>query len=81
MATPSLSFGDIHVLHPEHYSNNGYPHDAWTQMRREDPVYWWDKTEGLPFWPRRISLDRPVPGIERRLYSANLTIGDHVREL
>jgi cytochrome P450 len=64
MATPSLSFGDIHVLHPEHYSHNGYPHDAWTQMRREDPVYWWDKTEGLPFWC--ITKHADIIGISKR---------------
>ena len=64
MATPSLSFDDIHVLHPEHYAHNGYPHDAWTQMRREDPVYWWDKTEGLPFWC--ITKHADIVGISKR---------------
>ncbi|MBW2386706.1 MAG: cytochrome P450 [Deltaproteobacteria bacterium] len=27
-----------------------YPHDIWRWMRANDPVFWWDKTDGRPFW-------------------------------
>jgi cytochrome P450 len=43
-------FGDFNIVHPSDYAAHGYPHHAWTWMRREDPVYWWDRTEGIPFW-------------------------------
>jgi len=41
---------DFNLVHPAHYAEHGYPHDLWTKLRREDPVHWFDKTDGLPFW-------------------------------
>ncbi len=41
---------DRNILHPDTYVEHGYPHDIWTRLRAEDPVFWWDKTEGMPFW-------------------------------
>ena len=38
------------LVHPERYVRHGYPHEIWTELRREDPVHWWDRTEGRPFW-------------------------------
>jgi len=29
---------------------NGVPHDTFTQLRREDPVSWWDEEDGKGFW-------------------------------
>ena len=44
------SFEDFHLIHPDHYAARGYPHPAWTRLRREDPVHWFDRTRGMPFW-------------------------------
>jgi cholest-4-en-3-one 26-monooxygenase len=41
---------DVNIVHPDHYVAEGYPHDVWTWLRREDPVHWFDRTEGVPFW-------------------------------
>jgi cytochrome P450 len=41
---------DTNIVHPEYYSRHGYPHDVWERMRAEDPVSWWDNTNGVPFW-------------------------------
>jgi cytochrome P450 len=38
------------LIHPDDYADHGYPHDVWTRLRREDPVHWYDRTEGPPFW-------------------------------
>ncbi len=38
------------IIHPDTYAQHGYPHDVWTKLRAEDPVCWWDKTDGMPFW-------------------------------
>jgi cytochrome P450 len=38
------------IIHPDWYATRGYPHEVWTRLRREDPVHWWDRTEGIPFW-------------------------------
>jgi cytochrome P450 len=47
---PSSTPADFHLVHPDHYAAHGYPHSIWTRLRREDPVHWWDRTEGIPFW-------------------------------
>lgn len=41
---------NFNLVHPAHYAEHGYPHEIWTRLRREDPVHWFDKTEGPPFW-------------------------------
>ncbi len=41
---------DFNIVHPDDYAAHGYPHDIWTRLRAESPVYWWDQTEGIPFW-------------------------------
>jgi cytochrome P450 len=38
------------LIHPDDYADHGYPHPVWTRLRREDPVHWFDRTEGPPFW-------------------------------
>jgi len=38
------------IVDPEVYAAYGYPHDIWTRLRREDPVFRWEATEGMPFW-------------------------------
>ncbi len=50
MASAQPPYGDINIVHPELYANSGYPHDAWTWMRKNDPVHYFENTEGLPFW-------------------------------
>ena len=42
--------GEASLVHPDDYADRGYPHDVWTRLRREDPVHWYDRTEGPPFW-------------------------------
>jgi cytochrome P450 len=46
-ATPPESFN---LIHPDDYARHGYPHEIWRRLRREDPVHWWDRTAGVPFW-------------------------------
>jgi len=41
---------DFNPIHPGIYARDGYPHEFWTRLRAEDPVHWWDRTEGVPFW-------------------------------
>ncbi len=48
MATPSLDTLDI--ISPDHYQQNGYPHEEWAMLRREAPIYWYTRTPGVPFW-------------------------------
>ena len=41
---------DFNIILPDDYAKYGYPHPVWTRLRAEDPVHWWDRTEGVPFW-------------------------------
>lgn len=46
----ALRLDEIDIIHPERYVAHGYPHAEWTLLRREAPVYWFDRTEGERFW-------------------------------
>ncbi len=50
MVVAANDFENFNIIHPDDYAAHGYPHHIWTRLRREDPVHWWDRTEGLPFW-------------------------------
>jgi cytochrome P450 len=50
MAAEALTLDEFNLVHPAHYAARGYPHEIWTRLRREDPVHWWDRTSGVPFW-------------------------------
>ncbi len=43
-----LSFDD--VMSPAAYAAGGYPHEAWSILRREDPIRWFDVPNGVGFW-------------------------------
>lgn len=49
MASAAL-LDDTEIINPARYVSGGYPHELWTQLRREDPVHWFDKGEGEHFW-------------------------------
>jgi cholest-4-en-3-one 26-monooxygenase len=48
MGNPSLDGLDI--ISNDTYATYGYPHEAWTVLRREAPVYWYDHDVKVPFW-------------------------------
>ncbi len=49
MAT-ATDLDQLDFIEPEGYVANGYPHDVWTRLRAEAPVYWFDRSEGHDFW-------------------------------
>ncbi len=40
----------LDIATPEHYERNGYPHEEWTWLRRNDPVHWYERDNVDPFW-------------------------------
>jgi cholest-4-en-3-one 26-monooxygenase len=40
----------LDIIGNDTYARNGYPHDAWTRLRREDPIHWNDRNIVNPFW-------------------------------
>jgi hypothetical protein len=46
----SLGPFGFNLVDPADYAARGYPHDIFTRLRAEDPVFRWTETEGMPFW-------------------------------
>ncbi|MFQ5416738.1 MAG: cytochrome P450 [Myxococcota bacterium] len=44
------SIDDIDIVSNETFAENGYPHEAWALLRREAPVYWYERDVKVPFW-------------------------------
>ena len=44
------SLEEIELISPGFYAREGYPFQAWARLRREAPVYWFDRLKGKPFW-------------------------------
>ena len=46
----TLTLDAIELVDPDLYAKRGYPHDAWTLLRREAPVYRYERANVEPFW-------------------------------
>jgi cytochrome P450 len=40
----------IDIVSAEKYQREGYPHAEWTWLRKNAPVFWYDRPEYDPFW-------------------------------
>ncbi|MDJ0847108.1 MAG: cytochrome P450 [Myxococcota bacterium] len=51
-SAPSATSGleSIDLISPEKFAREGYPHAEWTRLRREAPVYWYERDHCDPFW-------------------------------
>lgn len=45
-----LTLETIDIIGPDAFARNGYPHEAWKLLRREAPVYRWDRGVAVGFW-------------------------------
>ncbi len=50
MSAAALNTPELDLVHPATYAEHGYPHDAWTQLRREAPVHWIERDAGDSYW-------------------------------
>ena len=50
MGGSALTLDTIDIVGDETFARNGYPHEAWSLLRREAPVYWYDRDVKVPFW-------------------------------
>ncbi len=46
----SLPLDRLDVISAKSYGEHGYPHEAWTRLRRESPVHLMKPDDYLPFW-------------------------------
>ena len=75
----ALVIEDFNIVHPDHYADRGYPHEIWTRLRREDPVHWWDRTEGVPFWAITKHADiTQISKMPEQFVSGHRLVIDHL---
>ena len=46
----ALTLDTIDIIGPDTYESDGYPHESWKLLRREAPLFWWDRGVQNPFW-------------------------------
>jgi cytochrome P450 len=46
----SIPLDELEVISASHYGEHGYPHEAWTRLRRESPVHRLQPAGYEPFW-------------------------------
>ncbi len=46
----SLSLDTVDILNPDLYVQRGYPQEEWRLLRREAPVFWYERPNVTPFW-------------------------------
>lgn len=50
MGDAELSLDKLDIVSNETFARNGYPHEAWTRLRREAPVFRYERDVKDPFW-------------------------------
>ena len=50
MSQTNLSLDSIELISPKYYAEYGYPYEEWRLLRKEAPVYWFDRLPSVPFW-------------------------------
>lgn len=60
----AMKLDDVELIDPIYYAEHGYPHEAFRLLRREAPVYHFDRLEMRPFWA--VTRHRDIVEISRR---------------
>lgn len=83
MTTMTSGLDQIDLVTPELYGQRGYPWEEWALLRREAPVYWYDRPGVTPFWAitkyddvQQISRDPETFINSRRLVIRSAGSGD-----
>lgn len=50
MATSLPTLDTLDIVSNESFAKNGYPHKEWELLRREAPVFWYERGVKMPFW-------------------------------
>ena len=45
-----LALDNINIHHPSHYARHGAPWHEWDLLRRDAPVFWYERDDVEPFW-------------------------------
>ena len=63
MTSSASSLDQINLLNAGAYAERGYPWEEWALLRREAPVYWYERAGVEPFWA--ITRYRDIQRISR----------------
>ncbi len=58
-----LRLETIDILDPDLYVQRGYPHAEWALLRREAPVFWYERPKANPFWA--VTKDADIVAVSR----------------
>ncbi len=61
-ATP-LTGAPLDITSPDTYALHGYPHEVWTELRRDAPVRWFENGDAPSFWA--VTKHADIVGISR----------------
>ena len=50
MSVRNLTLDTIDIISEQHYADHGYPHDEWALLRREAPIFRYERPGVFPFW-------------------------------
>jgi cytochrome P450 len=50
MTATAPALDDLDIVSNETFADNGYPHAAWTRLRRESPLHYFTRGVKVPFW-------------------------------
>ena len=80
--TATLTLQDLDITSSRAYEG-GYPWDAWDTMRRQSPVFWYERPYQEPFWA--ITKHEDILGISKRpeifVSGKRLILGEHRGEV
>ncbi|MDP6981182.1 MAG: cytochrome P450 [Myxococcota bacterium] len=74
MASAAPDFSQFNIVHPVNYASEGYPHHIWKWLRHNDPVYFWEETDGIPFWTITKHADITEIGKQPRKFVSGPTL-------
>ena len=62
MSSDTITRENFNLISGPDYAAMGYPHSIWTDLRREDPVHWYENPKGPSFWAVTKSEDIQTVG-------------------
>ena len=75
-----LTLDSIDIVNPDLYVQRGYPHEEWALLRREAPVYYYQRPDVDPFWAITRHADivevSRQPGLFKSIQILFVTVND-----
>lgn len=63
-----------HLVDPDFYEHNGYPHDSWRELRAERPIHFVEREQGDSFWAITKHADITTVGRQPELFSSRMPV-------